>query len=246
MSERALRASRLRSIAISAVGAVLGGVLGGLFVVAVISLVKVSMDSVGRQPHWALITMPLLGLVLAVVVLHVLGVTDALPLAPGAKPRRWRTFPVDSHRADITGDVVTTAGHEERFPWRLLPIRILAIFATVGLGGAMGTEAPAAYLGDGAGAALGDRGRRWRQLLRPAALGGGAAGVAALMGIALVGTLYMLEIGRRQRAPFSAERVVAAVIGGIIGWAINDVFNVDLIRLIVPTVAPIDLLQGVR
>ena len=71
----------------------------------------------------------------------------------------------------------------------------------------MGTEAPAAYFGVAAGACLGDRGRWWRRLLRPAALGGGAAGVAALMGIPLVGTAYMLELGRRHSAPLSAERV---------------------------------------
>jgi H+/Cl- antiporter ClcA len=88
----------------------------------------------------------------------------------------WRTFPPGAIQADITGDVTATAGEEERVQWRLAPIRTLAIFATVGFGLAMGTEAPAAYLGTAAGACLGDRGRRWRRLLRPAALGGGAAG----------------------------------------------------------------------
>ena len=102
---------------------------------------------------------------------------------------------------------MNTAGQEERFPWRLAPIRAVAIFATVGSGGAMGTEAPAAYLGVAAGACLGDRGQRWRRFLRPAALGGGAAGVAALMGIPLVGTAYVLELGRRHDAPLSVERV---------------------------------------
>ena len=61
-----------------------------------------------------------------------------------------------------------------------------------------GTEAPAAYIGVAVGACLGDRGRRWRRLLRPAALAAGASGVAALMGIAAVGTAYMLELGRRH------------------------------------------------
>ena len=138
-----------------------------------------------------------------------------------AAARAWRTFPPGAVRADITGDVIDTAGEEERFPWRLAPIRALAIFATVGLGAAMGTEAPAAYLGVAAGACLGDRGRWWRRLLRPAALAGGAAGVAALMGIPLVGTAYMLELGRRHHAPLSAERVTAALIGGLVGWGIN-------------------------
>lgn len=237
--------SRPERIAVSAIGGLVGGLVGGLFVVGVMTLIKASMDHVARQDGWVLVVTPLVGLTLAVLVLHRLGVSaaDVMPERP-AHP--WRTFPANANRADITGDVVNTAGQEERFPWRLIPIRIVAIFATVGLGGAMGTEAPAAYLGDGTGAALGDRGRRWRQLLRPAALGGGAAGVSALMGVALVGTLYMLEIGRRHRAPVSLERVTAAVIGGTVGWAINDAFDLDLIRLIVPKVAPVDVMQGVR
>ena len=70
-------------------------------------------------------------------------------------------------RADISADVVNCAGEEERFPWRLAPIRMIAILATVGSGAAMGTEAPAAYLGVAAGDCLGDRGRGWRRLLRP-------------------------------------------------------------------------------
>ena len=47
----------------------------------------------------------------------------------------------------------------------------------------------------------GSRGHGWRRLLRPAAVGGAAAGVAALMGIPLVGTAYILELGWRQRRP---------------------------------------------
>ena len=61
----------------------------------------------------------------------------------------------------------------------------------------MGTEAPAAYLGVAAGVVAGRSRSRWRRLLRPAALAGGAAGVGALMGIPLVGTAFMLELGRR-------------------------------------------------
>lgn len=236
--------SRAGRIAVSAIGGLVGGLIGGMFVVGVMSLIKASMEHVARQPTWLIIVVPLLGLTLAVLVLHRVGVSEASMMPPPA--RRWRTFPKDAIRADITGDVVNTAGQEERFPWRLMPIRLVAIFATVGLGGAMGTEAPAAYLGDGTGAALGDRGRRWRELLRPAALGGGAAGVSALMGVALIGTLYMLEIGRRHRAPISAERVTAALIGGVVGWAINEATHLDLIRLIVPKVAPVDVMQAMR
>jgi chloride channel protein, CIC family len=156
----------------------------------------------------------------------------------------WRTFPAGAIRADISGDVVDTAGEEERFPWRLAPLRTLAILATVGSGAAMGTEAPAAYLGVAAGDCLCDRGR-WRRFLRPAALAGGAAGVAALMGIPLVGTAFMLELGRRRRAPLSAERVLAALVGGFIGWGIAAALGLNLIRLVVPKQAPLTLAQAV-
>jgi H+/Cl- antiporter ClcA len=108
----------------------------------------------------------------------------------------------------------------------------------------MGTEAPAAYFGVAAGAFLGDRGRWWRRLLRPAALGGGAAGVAALMGIPLVGTAYILELGLRHKAPLSAERVLAALIGGFVGWGIDVLFGLSLIRLVVPREPPVNFSQA--
>lgn len=227
----------------SAFGGLLGGLVGALFVVGVTWFLKAGMDFVSAQVTWALLVVPLLGLALTAVVLHGIGRSSS---APPRRARAWRTFPPRSVRADITGEVVDTAGVEDRFPWRLVPIRAVAIFTTVGFGGAMGTEAPAAYLGVGAGSCLGDRGRAWRRILRPAALAGGAAGVSALMGIALVGTFYMLELGRRHRAPLSAERVIAALIGGLVGWGINFAFRLNLIRLIVPEEPPRDLIQAVK
>jgi H+/Cl- antiporter ClcA len=182
-------------------------------------------------------------LTLATLVLHVLG-RGAEEAGDEARAHPWRIFPPGTIRADISGDVVDSAGEEERFPWRLAPLRSLAIFSTVGWGAAMGTEAPAAYIGVAVGACLGDRGRRWRRLLRPAALAGGAAGVGALMGIALVGAAFMLEMGRRRRAPLSAERVLAALVGGVIGWGIDAVFGLSLIRLVVPHEPPVGLAQA--
>jgi H+/Cl- antiporter ClcA len=214
---------------------------------------KWMLNFVSSQVNWLLITLPLIGLTLTVLVLQVLGQRESRETyRPGMISRTvrrssiWRTFPRAVIQADITGDVVDTAGQEERFPWRLTPIRTLAIFATVGLGAAMGTEAPAAYFGVAAGAFLGDRGRSWRRLLRPAALGGGAAGVAALMGIPLVGTAYMLELGHRHKVPISVERLVAALIGGLVGWGIDTVFGLsNLIRLVVPKEPPVNFSQGV-
>jgi H+/Cl- antiporter ClcA len=60
------------------------------------------------------------------------------------------------------------------------------------------------------------------------------------MGIPLVGTAFMLELGRRNGAPFSLARVLAALIGGFIGWSIDVVFGLKLIRLVVPKEPPVD------
>jgi CIC family chloride channel protein len=237
--------SRVTSVATSGLGGLLGGLAGGFFVVGVTLLLKGLMDDVAGLATWVIIALPLLGVGLAVALLQGYGRGEGAETG-GNPPRgqRWRTFARGVVRADIMGDVVASAGAEERFPWRLAPLRALAIFATVGLGGAMGTEAPAAYLGVAAGACVGDRGRCWRRLLRPAALAGGAAGVAALMGIPLVGTAYMLELPR-ERAPLTAERVTASLIGGLVGWGINVAFHLNLIRLVVPHVPPVNLRQAV-
>lgn len=240
--------SRLSSVATSGLGGLFGGLVGGFFVVGVTLVLKAGMEFVSGQSTWLLILLPLLGVALAVLVLQGLGLEqgegpDAGRRAGPAWAHRWRTFPRGAVRADIMGDVVACAGEEERFPWRLAPIRIAAIMATVGLGGAMGTEAPAAYLGVAAGDCLCDRGRWWRRLLRSAALGGGASGVAALMGIPLVGTGYMLELPR-ERTPLTAERVTAALVGGLVGWGINVVFRLNLIRLVVPHLPPVNLGQA--
>jgi H+/Cl- antiporter ClcA len=227
---------------------------GALLVIGVTQVLKGMLGIVSGQAPWALIVVPQIGLGLSVLVLYGFGLSADAKTSSGradeAPPRSrwaraWRTFAPGVARSDLTGDMVAFAGEEERFPWRLMPIRIAAIAATVGLGAPMGTEAPAAYLGVAVGAAIGDRGRRWRRLLRPAAVGGGAAGVAALMGIALVGTAYVLELGRRHDAPLDTERVTAGLVGGVVGWLMNIGLHVDLLRLVVPKEPPHSLLQAV-
>ncbi|HXU02953.1 MAG TPA: chloride channel protein [Polyangia bacterium] len=233
--------ARWSSLGIAVLGAVLGGVVGGFVVVGVTLVLKVGMDLASRENTLYVVVVPLFGLTVATVVLNWLGRSG------GEDARRahpWRTFSPDAIRADISGDVIESEGVEERFPWRLAPIRALAIIATVGSGGAMGTEAPAAYLGVAAGACLGDRGRWWRRLLRPAALAGGAAGVSALMAAPLVGTVFMLELGLRKRAPVNIERSTAALVGGFIGWAITAYFHLQFIRLIVPQEPPRSFTQA--
>src|SRR5262249_14351686 len=176
LSASAISSALRSTIARSAVGGVLGGSVAGTLVIGFTEVLKIMLAVVSRQHTWVLIRVPRLGLAVSVLVLYGFGLSNQTQTSE--RPRWagvWRPFPPRSARSDLTGDMVGFAGEEERFPWRLAPIRMLAMIATVGLGGAMGTEAPAAYLGVATGAALG---RWWRPLLRPAAVGGGAAGGA--------------------------------------------------------------------
>jgi H+/Cl- antiporter ClcA len=230
----------------SVVGGLFGGVAGAATAVTVTQVIKAILAFVSSHDLWVMIALPLAGLALSVLILQGYDHGKALqtiapePVHPGTRGPfglNWRD-PRDVIRADLTADVLATAGEEERFPWRLAPIRACAIIGTVGLGAPMGTESPAAHLGVAAGVTLTDRGPWWRRFTRPAAVGGGAAGVAALVGIPLVGTAFMLELGHRRSIPLSAERVTAALLGGLVGWAINDAFDLDLIRLNVPEIGP--------
>jgi len=182
-------------------GAVLGGTAGAAVVVVVTTIIKESLAAISGAEPWLLLTLPVVGVALATVVLHVIGHgepvqrldppdrADADPAPPAApRPRRrwirwtrrlpripaaWATFPADVARADLTGDVVASAGAEEQFPWRQAPLRAVAIVLTVGLGAPMGTEAPAAHLGVATGSWIGQTRPALRRMQRGAAIAGG-------------------------------------------------------------------------
>ncbi|MFM7265908.1 MAG: chloride channel protein, partial [Cyanobium sp.] len=229
-----------------------GGLIGSTAAVLLTEAIKASLAAAtGRGQAW-LLGLPLLGLALAVLVLFGLGQGQAAQTiasrgeAGAPALRSWYSFPHDIARADLSGDVVNTAGAEERFPWSLAPLRAVAILATVGLGAPMGTESPAAHIGVATGSWLGDALPGLRSLARPLAIGGGAASVAALMGIPLVGSFFMLELAARRQVPLSAPRAAAMLTGGLSGWAINALFGLNLIRLVVPKVAPADALAAME
>lgn len=231
------------TVATGVLGAALGASVAAVLVVIITETIKALLAVVSRQNTWVLVVAPLFGLALSVLVLYGFGLgSDSKKSQRPRWAAAWRTFPPGAIRSDLTGDMVEFAGREERFPWRLAPMRLLAIYATVGLGAAMGTEKPAAYVGVATGVALGER---WSpRLLRSAAVAGGAAGVAVLMGIPLVGTAFILELERRHHAPLSLERVTAALVGGLIGWLWHVALGVDLIRLVVPKEPPHNLAQA--
>jgi H+/Cl- antiporter ClcA len=247
--------SGARSLAIFALGGMVGGLAGGAAAVLVTLLIKELLGALATQDTWVLIVTPLVGLALSVAILQGYrggqALQTLLPQGELAAQRgrvgllRWRPSKRDVIRADLTADVVATAGAEERFPWHLAPPRVAAIVATVGLGAPMGTESPAAHIGVAAGAWLGSRGRLLRRLGRPAALGGGAASVAALIGNPLVGATFVLELGRRRRVPLSLPRLAAAVAGAMVGWGLNRALDLRLIRLNVPEIEPDGFLEAI-
>jgi H+/Cl- antiporter ClcA len=65
-----------------------------------------------------------------------------------------------------------------------------------------------------------------------------------LIGIPLVGTVFILELERRHHAPLNAERVTAALVGGLVGWLWHVALGVDLIRLVIPHEPPHNLHQA--
>jgi H+/Cl- antiporter ClcA len=54
----------------------------------------------------------------------------------------------------------------------------------------------------------------------------------------------MLELGHRHKVSLSVERLVAALIGGYVGWGIDTVFGLSLIRLVVPKEPPVNFSQA--
>ena len=243
----------LSRVSLWTVGGLLGGLIGCLAAVFLTELIKLSLDVASGLGTLWLLLLPLLGVSLAVLVLFGLGKGQPVQtLAPqeATSPSRWGSlmswysFPRDIARADLTGDIVRAAGEEERFPWNLGPLRALAILSTVGLGTPMGTESPAAHIGVATGTWLGSTFPFLRQLVRPLAIGGGAASVSALMGIPLVGSFFMFELSQRRKIPATPERVAAMLAGGLVGWGINVAFKLQLIRLVVPRVSPDDFWEG--
>src|SRR5262245_49089160 len=95
--------SRWSGVATYAIGGLLGGLAGGVFVVVVTSVIKATMDFVSGQVTWVLIVVPLLGLTLGVLVLQRYG---------QSRNAKRKFFQPGGIQADITGDVVASAGEE--------------------------------------------------------------------------------------------------------------------------------------
>src|SRR2546430_14693162 len=90
----------LRGIGTAALGASLGGLVGGFVVVGVTLALKAGIDFASGQDLWYAVLAPVLGLALAGVVLQGYG-RPATPPVDG--PLAWRTFHPEAARADISG-----------------------------------------------------------------------------------------------------------------------------------------------
>src|SRR5262245_4144469 len=83
--------SRWSSVATYGLGGLVGGLVGGAFVVVVTLAIKATMDFVSSQVTWVLIVVPLIGLALTVLVLQVFGQSEpAQAHGPGVPPPRDR------------------------------------------------------------------------------------------------------------------------------------------------------------
>ena len=112
-----------RRIGTAGLGALLGGLVGGFFVVGVTLVLKAGMDFVSGQDTWVVVVVPLLGLALAVLVLQGSAQEARAGRRDGRRQRAGGRFrPAPSGRTSPATSW-TAPGEEERFPWRLAPIR---------------------------------------------------------------------------------------------------------------------------
>jgi H+/Cl- antiporter ClcA len=65
------------------------------------------------------------------------------------------------------------------------------------------------------------------------------------MGMAFVGTAYVLELERHHGARITRERLIAALVGGFVGWGLDRALGLQLIRLVVPQEPPHSLRQAI-
>ena len=66
-------ASSWKGLHLDAVGGVVGGLLGALFAAGTTQIIKSILAVVTRQDRWVLIVMPVVGVTIAVLLLHLVG-----------------------------------------------------------------------------------------------------------------------------------------------------------------------------
>ncbi len=156
----------------------LGVVIGALVALLDWVTVEVALDAVLGAPLWVQLILPPTGM---------LAVSAILQFWPGAESKTSDAYVQSFH---------TGSGAEAK----TLPPKLLASFATIGSGGAVGMEGPAVLTGATIGQTLGERlpkvlGEHPRLVLLVA---GAAAGVAAIFKAPATGVLFAMEAPYRR------------------------------------------------
>lgn len=156
----------------------LGIVIGGLVALLDWITVEVALASVLEADLWVQLMLPPIGLLLTTLILRI---------RPGTGSQTSDAYVESFHSG---------TGAEGKY---LVP-RLLASFATIGSGGAVGMEGPAVLTGATIGQSLGNRlpkvlGERPRLVLLVA---GAAAGVAAVFKAPATGVLFAMESPYRR------------------------------------------------
>ncbi len=183
-----------------ATGAIVGVVVAGLEYVTVDML----LESITELDLWVLAFMPMLGLAAAALAL------------------RWFAGGASSK----TADVYIRAFHDRHplIPLKLLPGKLIAGAATIGLGGSLGLEGPSIYAGATIGSNLQARLGRWftREESRTLLVAGAAAGVAAIFKTPATGVIFALESPYRDDVARHAllPALMAAASGFLVSQAL--------------------------
>ena len=154
--------------------ALLGVVVGALVSLVDWLTVDVALGAVLSAPFWLKLVLPALGMLVVALITR---------YWPGADAKTSDAYVASFHSG---------SGAEGK---ALIP-KLVASFATIGSGGAVGMEGPAVVAGATIGQTLGDRlpgvlGERPRLVLLVA---GAAAGIAAIFKAPATGVLFAIEV----------------------------------------------------
>lgn len=209
------RRSREAILLAAIVGAITGvGVALGEWIV-----VGRMLEGLGSLPSWAQAWLPLLGLVVAAVVLRLGG-----RLSSGSADEYIIAF-------HGTGDI----------PSRPVPFRLLATAASVGAGAPGGLEGGSVYLGAAIGSMFQ---RRFPKVLQSTDLhslmvAGAAAGVAAIFKAPATGAVFAMEVPYRDDV--GRNMLLPALVGSASGYLAFVAFNGTAPLLDVSGQAPFDM-----
>lgn len=206
-------ALNLSENAVLLVFAVAIGVAAALGIVAFYSLIDLSDAVLFRWPGRRL---PELRNPVYRPILTALGLAVAAHIM-----RRWAPNEDGLNVPDLTRRVVHDGGV---IPGRPLVARSVASAVTLGAGGSVGSEGPAAVLGGGVGSTLARAFRFSRERTRLLVAAGTAAGISAAFNAPLAGAFFALEevLGGLQVAAFPTV-VVASVVAAAVSTAVYGV-----------------------